>query len=169
MVRTIVLTILIVIGAAIGGYALWNTSQSDGEAVATACGGAAATACASATDAGCGSCPSAGTADATTADATGCASEMKTADAGCEGCPSKATCEDAEECVGDADCTCVSDADCTCEGECTCEVTCDGDPANCTEEMKAACGEIEAAPACGSAESCGGGRCGSGASSADAS
>jgi len=134
MVRTIVLTVLIVIGAAVGGYALWTTSQSDVEAAAESLSNAAPTACASATGAGCEGCPSAMAAEATAAAPPACASELGTSDvADCEGCPSMKTCADVEGCV--------DDAECTCEGDCTCGTDCGGNPATCTAEMKAACGE----------------------------
>jgi hypothetical protein len=120
MTRTVVLTALIVLGIAVGGYALWSSTSNAGEVVAEPCGGAVA---------------------------TGCGSEM---DAGCAGCPSAVA-------VAVEEPACAHGDDCPCGG----------DPAACTDEMKAACdkdcvqpAQEEAKAACGTAEgeACGG-RC----------
>ena len=159
MVRTVVLTILIVIGAAIGGYALWTSSQSDGEAVAVSCEGTEAIACASTMAAGCGDCPS-GVVEGTALMVDGGSAIHHD---GCTGNETHASCDG-----------CADDADCAHDGECLC----DGDPASCTEEIRAACddrcashAEIETVPACGAGANgtCDGGRCGSRGASVDAS
>lgn len=168
MVRTAVLTILIVIGAAVGGYALWSASSTAEEAVVEACDGAATTACASAMEAGCAGCPSAMPAESGAAVQTEGTVEL--AESGCGGCPSQMSPANAEACTE----ACTEDTKCMHGDECPCG----GDPANCTDEMKEACGEkcpassaTEATAACGSAESapCGGGRCEMGKTAADAS
>lgn len=154
MTRTIILTVLIVLGLAVGGYALWTTSQTADETVAESCGGGMETACASATDAGCGGCPS-----ATPVETVAASDEVETA--GCEGCPSREACKDTDGCV--------ADEDCACEGECLC----DGNPENCTPEMREACGSkcagSDEVKATSETPLCGGGRCGLDSAAADAS
>ncbi len=136
MARTITLTILIVVGLAVGGYALWSNAQNAPDAAEPGVAGTTSVPCgavAACSSEG-GSCPSASTCGA----ATACVDENHT-----KTTPDARSSADAACAERHADGTCCCDGDiddCVCDEDCAGDGTCGDDAAGCTEAMKASCG-----------------------------